>query len=399
MLRVGLDARTMFSAAPRGTGRNLRDAYAHIPVLRPDWQFVHYHRAPALGSDAEGGAPAPPNVRRRALRCPGDRWSAWFHARLPLQALLDRVDLMHYPANAVPRWRPTPYVVTIHDLIPLRVPGETDPRGRRAFARSIRTAARSAAAIITPSAATRDELLEHFAPVHAPVFVVPWAADAHIAAQASRVTPAEVDATCRRYGVTPPYVLNFSGDSPRKNAHGLVRAAAQLGTTPLCVVLTGCAPEPFRAALEREALRLGCAARCRFLPFVAHEDLAALLVGASVLAIPSLHEGFGLPVLDAFACGVPVVAGDTAALREVAGPAARYCRPRDAADIAAAIEDAARPALRAALIRRGRERLNDFQWTRTAEQMCAVYAEACARSRATGRAPADAVPRVAGVVT
>lgn len=386
MPTIGLDARTLFAAAPRGTGRNLRDAYRWIPALRPDWRFVLYHRdaTQRRPESASRWGHAAPNLAGRELRCPGDRWALWFHLRLPLQAVAERVDLMHYPANAAPAWRPTPYVVTIHDLVPLAVRDECSARERKRFERDVCAAVRSAAAVITPSAATQEALRERIGPLRAPVFVIPWAADERIVSQIQRTTARDIDQARGRFRIETPYVLNFSGPSPRKNSLGLVRAIARIRAADepaLAGVFTGCTPDPFRTTLEREAERLGCADRCRFLPFVDHEDLAPLLAGAAVLAIPSFCEGFGLPVLDAFACGVPVVAADVPALREVAGSAAEYCRPDDPDDIARALRHAVDGIVRELLIQKGRQQLQAFNWQNTAERMCVAYEAALQRVR------------------
>ncbi len=142
-MRVGLDARSLAAPRPRGTGRNLRDAYRLIPTLRPHWQFILYHQRPAADDFRAAGEPgAHPNVRLRQIDLCGDRWQTWFHVRLPLAAWRDGVDLMHFPASAAPRWCPVSYVATIHDLVPLKLPGELPPKETQAFQRGVARAVR-----------------------------------------------------------------------------------------------------------------------------------------------------------------------------------------------------------------------------------------------------------------
>jgi alpha-1,3-rhamnosyl/mannosyltransferase len=386
-VKIGLDARTMFMPRRRGTGRNLRDAFGVIPELRPEWDFVLYHqRADAAGAFADAIRPA--NVTARRIDLPGDRLDAWLNLRLPWAARRDRVDLLHVPANAAPAYCPVPFVATIHDLIPLRVDGECSAAGRRRFERGVRRAVGGAAHIITPSATTRDDLIASFDVSGDRVSVIPWAADRDLVrAWRSRARtsafpderlrhPAVVD-TRARYGLARDYWIGFSGSSPRKNASGLIEALAELvrarpdvGTE---LVLTGCEPTAFRHGLAEQARRLGVESRCRLLGFVPHADLPGLLGGARGLVMPSLCEGFGLPILDAFAIGVPVLTSGIGSMAEVAGDAAHYCDPRDARSIARGMAALLDDHACERLAQRGAVREREFTWTRTASAMCEVY--------------------------
>lgn len=383
-MRIGLDARTMTMPRPRGTGRNLLDAFRIIPNLRPDWEFVLYHQRPA---PREFDLPDPPwsyrNVHLRRIDMPGDRVDAWFQVRLPLAAREDRLDLLHCPANAAPRFHPVPLVTTIHDLAPLRVPGELSPAATSAFRRGIRRALRSAARIITPSDATRRDLCEEFALNGDDIAVIPWAPDRRVQAAAA----APFDETAREnvlaaYGLTRPFFVMFAGDVARKNAGGVVRAlaAARDALAGTVVVFVGCDAAETRAALFAEAHRLGVVDACRLQRFLPLGDLANLMRASRGVLIPSLCEGFGLPVLDAFALGVPVLASNSTSLPEVAGDAAVYCDPNDPASIARGMTALLDAHQAAELVRRGRERLEHFTWEHTAARMCDVYEQAAGRA-------------------
>lgn len=383
----------MTSSRPRGTGRNLFDAYRSIPALRPEWEFVLYHQRP-LVDRVRHSDHAPwhyPNVTLRRIEIPGDRLNAWFQVRLPLAARRDRIDLLHLPANAMPAWCPVPSVVTIHDLIPLQLPGELPPRQTRAFRRGIVRGVRQAAHIIAVSAATRDELHRDFGVPPERVTVIPWAPDAHLLAELRRELTAEQRAgVCTKYDLEARWLLSFSGSTARKNAHGVLAGFAALRPEErrgVTLVLVGCEPAACREALAAEAARLNIAASTRIYGFLPHEDLPALLRGATGLLMPSRYEGFGLPILDAFACGVPVLTSLVSSMPEVAGNAAVYCIPEDPHSIAAGIRQLLEPAVAAELVRRGRARLARFSWRRTAEAMCGVYELCLAKS---GRVPATA---------
>jgi len=326
-------------------------------------------------------------VRTRRIDIPGDRFDLWLQVRLPLAAWRDGVDLLHLPANAAPAWSPVPYVVTVHDLIPLMVAGEQSPRGRHAFRRGIARAVRGALHIISPSNATRDELHRRFDVALDRITVIPWAPDQGIArVLADEPTPelrtpfsprhARIEDVRARYGLNGAWLLNFSGSSPRKNALGLVEAVSCLSPETrrrVQLVLVGCEPASFRAELVAHAEWLGVQACCRFLEFVPHEDLPGLLAGACGLVMPSLCEGFGLPILDAFACGTPVLASNLSSLPEVAGEAAVYCDPYSPASIAAGIVRVLDQSTAEWLQHAGFKRLRRFSWERTARLMCEVY--------------------------
>jgi len=375
-IRIGLDARSIFMPRPRGTGRNLLDAYKLIPSMRPGWQFTLYHQRDVACETLR----ELPNVQARRIDIPGDRFDLWFQLRLPAAVWHDRVDLLHLPANAAPLRPLVPYVVTVHDLVPLTEAGGCSAVQQRAFGRGVVRAVRGAVHIISPSNATRDELCErfHVDPDH--VTVIPWAPDRGIADAVGETSGGALDAQIGRvranYRLGRGWLINFGGSSPRKNVRGLLAAYARLSRAlrdEVQLVVVGCEPASFRAELEERARRLDVQADCRLLGFVPHEDLPGLLCGARGLVMPSLCEGFGLPILDAFACGTPVLTSDLSSMPEVAGQAAVYCDPRSPMSIAEGIARLLDPACAERLRLAGYERLQEFSWERTARLMCEVY--------------------------
>lgn len=386
-MKIGLDARTLTLPRPRGTGRNLLDAYRRIPQLRPEWEFILYHQRPPTATTTDDVLPwDAPNVRLRQVDIPGDRFDAWFQLRLPLAARQDHIDLLHCPANAAPAWCPTPLVVTIHDLVPLQVQNELSARETMAFRKGIERAIRRALHVITPSEATRRELHDSFGLSPESVSVVPWAADSGIAAAlAEPLSPERLTAIRTEYGLTSSWLVTFAGSTRRKNARGVLEGFAQVrpeSRRSVQVVLIGCEPQRYRDELTADAARLGIADHVRILDFVPLANLPALLRGSCGLLIPSRCEGFGLPILDAFACGVPVLTSDRSSMPEVAGDAAVYCNPDNPRSIAAGIEQLLDPAVIKRLVNAGNERLSQFTWEKTAEAMCAVYERCLVQSGA-----------------
>ena len=386
-MRIGLDARTLTLPRPRGTGRNLLDAYRLIPELRPEWEFVLYHQRPPTAVSGDEVMPwDAPNVRLRRVDIPGDRFDAWFQVRLPLAARQDHVDLLHCPANAAPAWCPAPLVVTIHDLVPLRVPDELPARETTAFRRGIERAIRRALHIITPSEATRRALHEMFGVLPKFVSVVPWAADTGIAAALEQpLSPERQNVIRSTYGLGPNWLVTFAGSTRRKNARGVLEGLSHVRADlrrDVQVILVGCEPQRYRDELTTDAERLGIVDHVRILDFVPLADLPALLRGSCGLLMPSRCEGFGLPILDAFACGVPVLTSDRSSMPEVAGEAAVYCDPDDSRSIGTGIEQLLDPAAANRLVNAGKERLSQFTWENTAQAMCAVYEQCLIQSGA-----------------
>jgi glycosyltransferase involved in cell wall biosynthesis len=305
-----------------------------------------------------------------------DTWHllAWPPRRWP-----NGVDLVHAPSLAVPPRNGRPLVVSIHDAAPWIFPEAFTARGRWFHAMGARAASRRADRVITGTAAAAEEVVAHLSLPPEKVRVVPYGVDP----PAQWPGPDETGAVLARYGLAgAPYVLWVGSLEPRKGVGTLVAAMAQLargpagglGPAPL-LVLAGYPGWQNSALLPASGLaRLGPA----FRPIgpVTDAELWVLYSAATVFAFPSLHEGFGLPVLEAMSAGAPVVASDIAALREVAGDAAVLVPPGDtgawAQAIGALLADGPR---RARLAERGRRRAELFSWARTAAATVEVYRE------------------------
>jgi glycosyltransferase involved in cell wall biosynthesis len=366
---IALDARTVYAAQRRGTGKNLIDLYRALARRRPDWRFVMLHRGPG----ADEPFASEPNIRSRAIEMPGDRWDLWQQLRLPIAARAAGADVLHSPANTAPRRPLTPLVATIHDLIFLdrRFAG---PGGARMGAQAA-AAARKAHKVFTPSEFSKREIVQRFAIPADKVTVNPWAPDANCA----RVEdPAELARVRAAYGLEPdrPYVFGFGGADPRKNTEGVLRAWARLDAPSRrdhVLLLVGLNP-PARARFEALAEELKIAERARLSGFADEADIPALLSGATLLCYPSLAEGFGLPVLDAFVCETAVLTSDATSLPEVAGDAAELVDPDDVEAIAAALAGLlVDDARRAELIARGRERVKRFTWDAVAQRAAQAF--------------------------
>ncbi len=374
-MRIGIDVTALQIRGGRhGVGSYLRGLLGGLDRVAPghDYALIAW-TGPALSP-----GPLGPSFRvARLSRLPGGRTRALVAHQLGLVRLCRRLELdaLHVPSvstNAslpgIPLLQPVPVVVTVQDLIPLRFPAAILPQRRhRLFYRAQLRAVRRAAHVLCPSSQTRHDLLLRLGLAPERVTLAPLAADAAFSAEPA--PPADERAGRLR---GRPFVLHVGGAAPTKNLPGLLAAMARLWATPgagadlVCV-----SPEPLRAAA------LGAGAhqdRVHVLLDVGQPFLRWLYQEARALAVPSLYEGFGLPVLEAMASGCPVVASRLGALPEVGGEAALYADPADAAEIAAAIARVlGDPALAADLRARGLKRAAAFGYEATARATCEVY--------------------------
>ncbi len=307
-----------------------------------------------------------------------------FLTTYPVAAPLERGVLTHLTAQQMATlllFRPDlrPVVVTVHDIIPYLTAGERGGggyrhRAERFFDALATRALRRADGIIVDSAYTRQTLTRALAYPPERIWVVPLGVDTERFRPCS--VPADFD---RRYGLDSRcrYVLYVGSENPRKNLPMLLRAFARLrrALPDVRLIRVGAIQYPAHA-LELEYLinRLGLSDAVLHFPAVADDDLVFFYNRADMFAFPSRYEGFGLPVLEAMACGTPVVCADAASLPEVAGDAALRVPPDDEAGWAAAMEQALTDsALRAGLRARGLARARQFPWERTAAETVKVY--------------------------
>lgn len=296
-------------------------------------------------------------------------------ARPSLPDGLRRCDVVHATNHAsVPPARPRQrLVVSVHDLAFDRFPRLFPPTWRWLYRTGVRAAARRAHAILTPSRATADDLLARSDVERDRVHVTPLASSL----PSSIVDPGPI---LDELGVPRPYLLCPATLEPRKNQVALVRAYRQVAVeVPHALVLAG--PTGWHVGeLETELARRGSGTVVRTGP-LENEPLDAVYRGADLVAYPSRYEGFGLPVLEAMARGVPVVASTTPAVAETAGGAALLVDPEDVAGLADAIARVLTDgALADDLRRRGRERAATFSWVETARATLRAYREIVERT-------------------
>jgi alpha-1,3-rhamnosyl/mannosyltransferase len=290
----------------------------------------------------------------------------------PVERSIGSFDVYHATnyvfTHAVKRAR---RVVTIHDLTLVLFP-EWHPRARvNSMTHEIARSLEIADHILADSAATRDDIIKHFSVRSERISVVPLAAD-----RSFRPLPAtEIQPVLSAWGLVQDGYLLFMGTiEPRKNLPRLLQAVELAGSRIGPLVIVG-ADGWGSDEVARHIEKLQRAGRLSYLGYVPDDARPALITGARAFVYPSLYEGFGLPVLEAMACGVPVLASNVSSLPEVVGDAGLLVDPYDVDVIARGMvrlwQD---EALRHELSRRGLERARGFSWERTASQTLSAYA-------------------------
>jgi glycosyltransferase involved in cell wall biosynthesis len=310
---------------------------------------------------------------------------AWEQSGLPLVAEEVGADVIHMPNYSMPLRPGLPTVVTIHDLSFFTDPERYTPMGAMSLMSATKTSARQAARLIVPSNATRDELVRVLGVDPGRIDVAYHGVDHRLFHRPNEIQVSRVTARLGLHG--RPYVAFLGSLTPRKNAPALVSgwaiAVADLADPPALVLGGGGGwSQELDEAVSRVPSHLRLV-RPGYLPFA---DLPGFLGGAVVVAAPSRGEGFGLPVLEAMACGAPVLTTYRTSLPEVGGDAVAYTEP-DADSIAVALrallED---PQRRTALAVAGYTRALDFTWAASATAHVASYKRAADQGIADMRA-------------
>jgi glycosyltransferase involved in cell wall biosynthesis len=372
-MRLVLDARTATDHFP-GIGRYVVNlAQAMVPLLSEDERLLLL-RDPSRPSSWDLTALAGEQVQ--VMDVPLSPFSLRQQWSMP--RLLRRLGghVYHSPYYLMPYHPGVSAVVTVYDLIPLLFPQLTSTRTRLLFRWTMTLALQVASHVIVISQATRRDLLSFFHVSPYKATAIPLAADPKFRPPSL----AEVERVRRKYGLPNDYLLYLGINKPHKNLVRLVEAWGQISNSQFAasnsqLIIAGAWDSRYPESQQRVGA-LGLENAIRFLGPVAEEDLPALYGGAVLFVFPSKCEGFGLPALEAMACGVPVACANTSSLPEVAGDAALYFDPTDDKAIAQALCQAlVNPDLRAELRERGLAHAAQFSWERTARETLRLYRE------------------------
>lgn len=387
-MRIAIDYSPAITSSGTGIGRYTHDLIDALLRLDMGDRITLYS-----SMRPHGGAGFPSAANLRTLVLPkGTTTFLWqrMRAPLPLEVFAGRADLVHGTNFTLPPTRHARRIVTVHDLSFLIHPEYAVPGLARFYSTIVPRAVRSADRIIAVSACTADDLVARLGVARERIAVIHQGVDPSFAPVREPDRLAALDA---RYGLQHPFVLAVGTIEPRKNYPALIAAfarARQQPGGPRMLAISGrkgwLYDETFAAITK-----YGVEDAVRFLDFVPDAELATLYSSADVFAMPSLYEGFGLPVIEAMACGTPVVVSTKGSLPEVAGEAGVQVELRpdgatgatgpDGALAEALVRVLTDAELRAGLVARGLERARSFTWERAARAVLDVYAEVTGRGR------------------
>ena len=394
-MKLGIDCRDLRAGGITGIGRfvgNVLHALAQ-EQQRPEL-FLYGNQHTVFTVPASPTKPL--RVRTRTAPEAATWW--WDRVKLPRMVRRDRLDVFLSPYYKAPGIRSCPIATTIHDLLFLRMPPEVSGRSGmycRAFRSFAASFSRRAAVVLTVSEYSRRDIIELLDVPPEKTHVVGNC----VGAQFHPVADAAALAAARNaYRIPEGYILYVGNFGPHKNVEGLLEAYARLDG-PLrarhSLVLAG-RPDKWAFRVSDAARRLRVSEHLRMPGHIAEEHLPALYAGAAAFVTLSRWEGFGLPVVEAMACGTPVLCSNRAALPEVAGDAALLVDPDDSSASAGGLARIlADDALRAALRAKGQEQAARFSPHRFAELVVQAL-RAAMESRASGSGSPDARPAGGG---
>ena len=375
-MRIGIDA-TALPPQPVGAGNYMIQLIRALVAAGTEQQLVIFAQAKGPGLiDLPPGSPVEWQLVDDSS--PGRRF-IWEQVALPRLVRKAKVDMLHSLHYTKPWSLPCSSVVTFHDMTYYLYP-ELHARTRRViFPTAMRVSSRQADAILTVSESTRNDVIRLLNVDPGKIFTTQLGVD-----QKFRVTQ-DADAkdqVASHYDLPRKFILYLGTIEPRKNLPLLIRSYASLveNGTDHRLVLAGKFCWVYEGVLNL-VKQLGLEGRVHFTGYVAQEDLPLLYNLASLFVYPTFYEGFGLPVLEAMACGVPVITSEIASLPEIVGEAGLLVQPGDQHALSDAIKKVlGDPAYRDKLIRDGLIRAKLFSWERTAQLTKQVYQHVLANS-------------------
>lgn len=379
MINIGIDYTSAIHQSA-GIGRYTREmvkALADIDMQPPQYQLFVANTKQKMLPPAPG-----PNFHWKTTQL-SRRWleRLWYRLRapLPIERWTGPLTLFHAPDFVLPPVnRNTRTLVTIHDLSFVRHPESVMPGMSRYLNKWVPHSVQQADHVIAVSEATRHDLIELYNTPPEKVSVLYHG----VTPEFTPITdPAQLATVRQKYSLgEQPIILNVGTVQPRKNIQRLIQAFVGVDTQATLVIAGGKGWQS--DDIYAEVKRQGLTNRVHFTGFVADDDLPALYSAATLLAYPSLYEGFGLPVLESMACGTPVVASNQSSLLEVVGDAGLQVNPTDTAAITAAMQQLLDNAdLRQKLSVAGKKQAAKFTWSSMAADLIEIYKELSSKFR------------------
>jgi glycosyltransferase involved in cell wall biosynthesis len=291
---------------------------------------------------------------------------------LPYYCKKLKPDLVHYPNFNLSFYSPSPFVVTIHDLIYYLYPEACPNKLGHLYAKTmLRRAARKSKLVITDSFFSKNDIVKHLGIPEEKVCVV------YIGVNQKYHPIENPKRFLRKYNLPENYILYVGNHEVRKNIVGLLRAYSISKCRNDYFLVIGGKKDPRRGEIYEAIKKLSLENRVIFTDYILEEDLPAIYTAAKLFVFPSFYEGFGLPPLEAMACGTPVVCSNATSLPESVGKAAITVEPSDISGLARAMDEVlSNQVLQKELIREGIEQAKKFSWENTAKKTIEVYRKA-----------------------
>ena len=366
MYRIGVDA-CLLAEEVTGIGRYTVEVLSRLTLAGHEW-FLYSHKPIVVGKWEMS------NVHLRTDNLPGRGLRMlWAQSVMPFRAWRDEIDLFWSPAHRLPSLLPTRVarVVTVHDLV-WKHAGETmRPMSRWLDSILMPEAVRLADRVITVSGHTAEDLLREMPSARGKVFPIPLGT--------SFLAPAASRESLTSLGLTEPYFLFVGTLEPRKNLTRLLEAFARLPDSLRSRAVLAIAGGKGWGGVDVATIaeRFGIGDRVRVLGYVDDSQLATLYAHALFLAMPSLYEGFGLPLLEAMSHGTPVLTSNCASMPEVAGDAGMLVDPCDVDSVAHGLSELlSHDARRNALACLAKPHAASFSWDRSAEDTLRIFDDA-----------------------
>jgi glycosyltransferase involved in cell wall biosynthesis len=362
-MHIGLDGIPL-AFARTGVGHYTFEIAQALTRVAPEYHFQFLYPSSFAPVNISGAVPA--------VRVPvGPVGRHWWSTGLPKYVRREKFDLFHGTNYDVPLWRQCATVLTVHDLSLLLFPETHEKRSVTRARRRLPMMLKTADAVIVPTDAIRQEVADYFGVKQQKLFVVHEAPREFFVPVDQEMTVA----TREKFGIGDEFVLAVGTIEPRKNLQTLIEAFERVVKARENVQLViaggrGWLSGPVFSLLERSPVR----SRIVLTDYLHDSDLRDLYSACRVFVYPSLYEGFGLPPLEAMACGAPVIASSVSALVETTGDAALLVEPKDVDGFAAAIIEVLSDAeLRGKLSTAGHRRAKEFSWDKAAIETLSVY--------------------------
>lgn len=402
-MRIGIDY-TSAATQGAGIGRYTRELMRAL-LMQPAPHHYSFFYAKSSRIDESAISNQQSTIRRLPFH---DKWlmRLWHRLRIPVpvELIVGKVDVFHSPDFTLPPTLPgVPTLLTVHDLSFVRDPDSAWPSLRAFLNKAVPRSVKRATHVLADSLATKNDLIELFGTPAEKITVLYSGVEARFAPVRDQ---AEIERVCAKYQLPRPFILSVGTLQPRKNYGRLIEAFAGLlkhaersgeaaqskhaveygnshPSSPLRaaqdasgdhhLVITGGKGWMYESIFE-QVKSLGLENRVHFPGFVDDADLPALYSAADLFAYVSLYEGFGLPLLEAMACGTPVIASNVSSLPEVVGDVGLQVNPRDVADITQALRAMINQSdLRTTTVAAGLDRARMFSWEKAARELLSIY--------------------------